>query len=232
IGYDFIPDVLDRGLIDEWIKSEDRESFLMSRRLIRQEGLLCGGSCGTAMWAAVEMAKRVGPGKTFVVILPDSVRNYMTKFMDDGWMKQNGFVESSWEHATCGDMVRKLPARELIVASSQETLGDAVHKMKASGVSQLPVIDDGRLVGIVTESDLLSRIVDRDASSETRIAEVMFRNVSTLHTDENASKLMSHFAEGNVGVVVDDEQQLVGILTKMDLFDHLSTTVTPVGAAV
>ncbi|MEO0716266.1 MAG: pyridoxal-phosphate dependent enzyme, partial [Planctomycetota bacterium] len=71
IGYDFIPDVLDRGLVDEWVKSEDRPSFQMARKLIRQEGLLCGGSCGTAMWAAVEVARREGPGKTIVVILPD-----------------------------------------------------------------------------------------------------------------------------------------------------------------
>lgn len=232
IGYDFIPDVLNRDLIDEWVKSEDHESFLMARRLIRQEGLLCGGSCGTAMWAAVEVAKRVGPGKTFVVILPDSVRNYMTKFMDDGWMKQNGFTESSWEHATCGDMVRKLPQRTLVVVSSEETLSDAVHKMKENGISQLPVVDSGRLVGIVTESDLLSRIVDRRTALDARIAEVMFRNVETLHKDDNATALMTHFSAGNVGVVVDDNQALMGILTKIDLFDHLSSSVAPAGVTV
>ncbi len=226
IGYDFIPDVLDRSLIDEWVKSEDRESFLMSRRLIRQEGLLCGGSCGTAMWAAVEVAKRVGPGKTFVVILPDSVRNYMTKFMDEGWMKQHGFTEQSWEHATCGDMVRRMGPQTLVVVSSQETLSDAVHKMKEHGISQLPVVEERRLVGIVTESDLLARIVDKNAALDAKIAEVMFRNVTTVHKNDSASALMNHFNQGNVGVVVDDDQSLLGILTKMDLFDHLTHAVS------
>jgi len=222
IGYDFIPDVLDRSVVDEWVKSEDRPSFQMARKLIRQEGLLCGGSCGTAMWAAVEVAKRVGPDKTFVVILPDSVRNYMTKFMDDGWMRQNGYMERSWEHDTCGDLVRRLPERKLVTVSSQDTLSDAVHRMKETGVSQLPVVDENRLVGIVTESDLLSRIVDSNTPLDARVAEVMFRNVATVHKDEDTKALLQHFAEGNVGVVVDDSQALVGILTKMDLFDHLT----------
>lgn len=227
IGYDFIPDVLDRSLVDRWVKSEDRESFLMSRRLIRQEGLLCGGSCGTAMWAAIEVAKEVGPGKTFVVILPDSVRNYMTKFMDDGWMKQNGFTEQSWEHDTCADLVRRLPERTLVTASSDDTLSDAVHRMKENGISQLPVMDGSRIVGIVTESDLLSRIVDGRASLDAKMAEVMFRNVATVHKNDDASALLELFHSGNVGLVVDDDQSLVGILTKMDLFDHLTTAVGP-----
>jgi len=81
IGYDFIPNVLERSLIDRWVKSNDKDSFTIARRLIREEGLLCGGSSGTAMWAALQVAKELGPGKRCVVILPDSVRNYMTKFL-------------------------------------------------------------------------------------------------------------------------------------------------------
>ena len=227
IGYDFIPDVLDRGLVDRWVKSEDKESFNMARRLIRQEGLLCGGSCGTAMWAAVEVAKEVGPGKTFVVILPDSVRNYMTKFMDDAWMKQSGFAEQSWEHQSCADLVRKLPGRALITANSQDTLREAVRLMKDAGISQLPVVEDGRVVGIVTESDLLGRIVDGHASLDGSVAEVMFRKVHTVHQNDSAKVLLDLFTEGSVGVVVDDADGLVGILTKMDLVDHLTSAVAP-----
>lgn len=81
IGYDFIPDVLDRRYVDQWIKSSDKESFTYSRRLIREEGILCGGSSGSAMWAAMQMAKQLKPGQKCVVLLADSVRNYMTKFL-------------------------------------------------------------------------------------------------------------------------------------------------------
>ena len=92
IGYDFIPDVLNRKLVDTWVKTEDRESFVTARRLIREEGLLCGGSCGSTMWAALREAKRLKAGQNCVVILSDGVRNYMTKFIEDGWMKKNGFM--------------------------------------------------------------------------------------------------------------------------------------------
>ncbi len=224
IGYDFIPDVLDRSLVDEWVKTEDRESFLTARKIIRQEGLLCGGSSGSAVWAALEVAKREGPGKRIVVILPDSIRNYMTKFMDDQWMKEHGFTERGWEADTIASLLKKMPRRKIISASSKETLADAVMKMKEHAVSQLPVLDQERLVGIVTESDLLSKLVEGNASLSSAIAEVMFRNVHTVRTDSDASDLLAIFGRGEVGVVVDGNEKLAGVITKMDLVDQLTGT--------
>jgi len=91
IGYDFFPDVLDNSLIDEYVKTEDEESFLMARRLIREEGLLCGGSSGTAMIAALQTATQLEKGQKCLVLLPDGIRNYMTKFPNDTWMEEQGF---------------------------------------------------------------------------------------------------------------------------------------------
>lgn len=227
IGYDFIPKVLDRDLVDEWVKSEDAESFLMARRLIRKEGLLCGGSCGTAMWAAVQIARREGPGKKLVVILPDSVRNYMTKFMDDQWMKESGFTEQRWESETIGDLLRRLPARPMITAASGDSVSEAVVVMKKAGISQLPVVDAARLVGIVTESDILGRMVDGTVSPETKIAEVMVRRVDTVHVDDEARLLLDVFGKEEVGLVVDRDNALQGIITKMDLVDTLTSTSRP-----
>jgi cystathionine beta-synthase/cysteine synthase A len=93
IGYDFFPDVLDNNLIDKYIKSGDKDSFLMARRLIKEEGLLCGGSSGTAVWAAIQAAKNLSKDQKCLVILPDSIRNYLTKFVDDEWMKAEGFMD-------------------------------------------------------------------------------------------------------------------------------------------
>lgn len=92
IGYDFIPDVLNRELVDIWVKTKDKESFLMARRLIREEGFLCGGSSGATMWGALQHAGKLKAGQNCVVVLSDGVRNYMTKFVEDKWMKQNGFM--------------------------------------------------------------------------------------------------------------------------------------------
>jgi len=225
IGYDFIPDVLDRSLVDQWVKTEDRESFQMARRLIRQEGLLCGGSCGSAVWAAVEVAKKTGPGKTFVVILADSVRNYMTKFIDDRWMRENGFTERHWEVETCGDLLRRLKRGPVLTAQSGDTIKVAVKTMKDQGISQLPVIENGKVIGIVTESDLLGRLVEQRATLESAVAEVMFRNVHTVHSDDSAGSLIELFGSGHVGLVIDPNGNLQGILTKMDLVEHLTASV-------
>ncbi len=225
IGYDFIPDVLDRGIVDEWVKTEDRESFLMARQLMRQEGLLCGGSCGTAMWAALQIAKREGQGKKFVVVLPDSVRNYMTKFVDDSWMRQHNYIDRGWATDSVGDVLKRLPKRNLITASGADTVADSVMRMKEVGISQLPVIEDGKLVGIVTESDLLGRIVEGSASLSSAVAEVMIRKVETVHVEDPAASLLDCFARESVGLVVDDHDALHGIVTKMDLVDHLAGAV-------
>jgi len=93
IGYDFIPTVLDRSVVDEWIKIGDKEAFLMARRLIREEGLLCGGSSGTAVCGALKFAKSLDASKRIVIVLPDNVRNYLTKFLSNDWMRERNFLD-------------------------------------------------------------------------------------------------------------------------------------------
>ncbi len=222
IGYDFIPDVLDRSLIDRWIKSNDRDSFRVARQLIRQEGLLCGGSSGSAVWAAMQVCQQMKPGQRVVTILPDSVRNYMTKFVDDGWMRQHGFLESDWEMGAIGDIVRAMGPREVITIDVEASLGDAVAVFQEQGISQLPCTDDGRLAGILTESDLLHVLVDGRASQQTSIAEVMVRNVATVQPHASAGELPRLFDHGEVAIVVDADQVVQAILTKIDLINFLA----------
>jgi cystathionine beta-synthase len=118
--------------------------------------------------------------------------------------------------------LRKLPRRKLVTAASGDTIADAVMVMKEHGISQLPVLDDGRLVGILTESDVLGKLVDGRASLSSAVAEVMFRKVTTVKESDEASKLVEVFGKGMAGLVVDDSGKLQGLISKMDLVDHLT----------
>ncbi len=222
IGYDFIPDVLDRRLVDRWIKSNDRESFLTARALIRQEGLLVGGSSGSAVWAALQVCKELGAGKRVVVILADSIRNYLTKFVDDRWMRQQGFVKGDWEVGTVGDIVRTVGRKNVIALDLNDKLGRATELFKEHGISQMPVLDQGKLAGILTESDLLHHLVSGRGTKETIVAEVMERKVSTVALHASSSELPRIFERGEVAIVVDDQRSVIGILTKMDLIEMLA----------
>jgi cystathionine beta-synthase len=222
IGYDFIPDVLDRRLVDRWIKSNDRDSFIVARQLIRQEGLLVGGSSGAAVWAALQICRELGAGKRVVVILPDSIRNYLTKFADDRWMRQQGFVKGDWEVGTVADVMRALGRREVISLDLNDKLGRATELFKQYGISQMPVLDEGKLAGILTESDVLHHLVSGRSTKDTVVAEVMERRVSTVGTGASSSELPRIFERGEVAIVVDDARRVIGIVTKLDLIEMLA----------
>ncbi len=219
IGYDFIPDVLDRKLVDRWIKSNDRDSFRVARRLIRQEGLLCGGSAGAAVWAAMQVCRELGPGKRVVVVLPDSIRNYLSKFVSDNWMRQHGFVQAEWEIGTMADVMRSLGQRSVITLPIDAPVESATELFKRHGISQIPVLDAGRLVGILTELDVMQQLVSAKATPKTTVAEAMVRRVATVEINAPAGDLLSIFERGEVALVIDGERRLLGIITKMDLID-------------
>jgi cystathionine beta-synthase len=222
IGYDFIPDVLDRRLVDRWLKSNDRDSFLTARQLIRQEGLLIGGSSGAAVWAAMQISRELGPGKRVVVILPDSIRNYLTKFVDDRWMRQQGYFKADWEVGTVADIMRLVGRRTVISLDLNDKVSRATDLFKEHGISQMPVVDAGKLAGILTESDLLHQLMTGRVDRDTVVAEVMERKVSTVSLHASSGELPRIFERGEVAIVVDEQRSVLGILTKMDLIEMLA----------
>lgn len=143
IGYDFVPTVLDRKCVDKWYKINDKESLPLARRLIRDEGLLCGGSSGAALSATIKAAKDLKEGQRCVVILPDGVRNYMTKFLSDQWMEARNLkeCENLQEHWWWNEKVSKLTLDEPLIVSPTTTCSRALNVMKKHGFDQLPVID-------------------------------------------------------------------------------------------
>ena len=223
IGYDFIPDVMHKEYVDEWIKSEDAPSFLTARRLIRREGLLVGGSSGSAVWATLQYAKKMKEGQRVLTILPDGVRNYMTKFLDDKWMAENRFVDEPWAHGEVGDLIAGMPERSLHTVLDSEPVSQAVADMKNHGISQLPVLNQaGGLAGILTETDVLTALFDARCSMETVVAEVMCRDVATVSVFDDATRLAEVFLRGEVALVIDEAGGLMTLLSKLDLIEHLS----------
>jgi len=172
------------------------------------------------MTVAAEMPK----GSRIVTILPDSIRNYLTKFVDDRWMRENGFMEPDWAMGSVAEMLRAMAPREVVTAEISDNLGDVVKTFRERGFSQLPVTDQGRLAGILTESDLLHVMMEGHATASSKVAEVMARRVSTVPLHASTSELPDIFERGEVALVVDDDQRVQGLLTKLDLIDYLTKT--------
>lgn len=246
IGYDFVPTVLDRSVVDQWIKSEDKASFLVSRDLIRHEGLLCGGSCGSAVSAALEAAKDLKEGQRCVVILADGVRNYMTKFLSEDWMAERDFIELKpddpkktwWWKETVGRLQLNTPLTVLPTVSCQE----AIEIMSRETYDQLPVVNEGGFVlGMITLGNLMSRIVAGKVTPEAPLSECIygkFKKVSIGTSLGSLSRILDH---EYYALVVhsqhlysgrDDsstKEIIFGIVTRMDLLRFITNEAPPTG---
>src|SRR2546427_2820116 len=162
IGEDFYPGTFDAAIVDRWVRVSDRDSFLTARRLTREEGILVGGSSGTALFAALEIAKDLDASALIVVLFADSGRSYLSKIYNDEWMRQNGFLARYPVHATVLDVVKdRMGTPGLIVVSKSETVRSAIDMMQRYGISQIPVVADGDaskladIVGSVQEKTML-----------------------------------------------------------------------------
>jgi cystathionine beta-synthase len=223
IGYDFIPDVLDRSLVDEWVKTTDQPSFLLARRLIREEGLLVGGSSGSAMFAALQAAPRLRQGQNCVVVLPDGVRNYMTKFVDDKWMRDNGFFQTPTVQGRVHDILATEARRPaLVVAKDTDTIREVVDVMRENGISQMPVTSGGVLVGIVTEADLMQFLGSGEGATDSLVSKCMTRHVAVVGVSSPISALEELLRKNTAVVVVDERRCPIGILTRIDLLHYLT----------
>ena len=241
IGYDFIPTVLDRDLsvVDRWIKSSDKESFNMSRRLIREEGLLCGGSSGTAVYYGLQAAKKLKKGQRCVIILPDSVRNYMTKFLTDDWMLRNHFMETPvpaelewWMSRTVGDLNLHSPC----TVTPDVKCGDAIDILHKEGFDQLPVVtDDGTVVGVVTEQTLMGKLVHKTIKSDDPVTAAVYKKFLQVPLDTRLDKLSRLFDKDHFALVVQTQRRfsakvgesttntmVCGVVSRIDLLRFIA----------
>lgn len=229
IGEDFVPGALDFSVIDDMVQIGDKESFLMTRRLVREEGIFCGGSSGTAVAGALHYATahNLPAGTLMVVILPDSGARYLSKVFNDDWMRENGFLESAWLENRATDVLKAKPMQGVITARPNDKMVNVIALMKQHDISQVPVVDDqGKLIGIVTEIDLLNHMLlaDHAHAVEESIADIVNPDVAVVHPDSSLETLLGIFTTGNVAVVVENDS-VIGILTKIDILDYLATHV-------
>lgn len=229
IGEDFLPATTDLSVIDEVIQVSDRESLLMTRRLMREEGIFAGGSCGAAVAGALKYAQQhqLGPDDIMVIILPDSGSRYLSKVYDDGWMRENGFLEQVWNDIRAGNIQALNPDIELQLARPTDRLRDVVAILKTHSVSQLPVVDDdGRLRGMVTEIDLLNHMLTADHvhDPDETIEAMIDHDVPVVGPNAGLETLMAIFSEKPAVIIVDDGR-VQGILTKIDILDYLSSQI-------
>ena len=230
IGEDFLPSTTDLSVIDHVVQVTDRESFMMTRRLVREEGIFSGGSCGSAVAGAVKYAReqQLGPEDVVVVLLPDSGSRYLSKVFDDDWMRENGFLERTWVDFRATDVSETKPSRDLITAVPTDLMTDVVRRMKEHNISQLPVVDDnGRLLGIVTEIDLLNHMLlsDHVHQADETIEMVIDTNVPVVSPNAPIETLMGILGHNNV-VILTTEDKVQGILSKIDILDFLSTQMS------
>jgi cystathionine beta-synthase len=220
IGYDFIPAVLDRDLVDFWVKTDDHDSFLMSRKLIREEGLLCGGSSGGAMSAALEAAKMLKPGQRCVVLLADGVRNYMTKFMNNEWMWQFGFVdpaigvgtydkqlEAPWSNETVADLHPKVPCTIVPTVTCKQ----AVDILSGEGFDQLPVVSaEGAILGVVTEGNLTAKLMSGRVKPSDSVTKALYAQFRCVSLTTKLAELARIFDRDHFALVVTSQKCFTG----------------------
>ncbi|HEY3266751.1 MAG TPA: cystathionine beta-synthase [Armatimonadota bacterium] len=232
IGEDFVPATFDRQAVDEMVRVSDAESFQMARRLAREEGLLVGGSSGTAVSAALKYARRLPAGKVVVVLLPDTGRNYLSKIFSSKWLEEHGFKDVAPRAAAARDVLsakKRGPERKtgLVSIAPSAMAIDAVRLMEQLGISQLPVLENGLSVGSVNEVTLIKMLHDGLDLHRTEVGQVMGRALPQVSEDTDVSEVYRLLLAGYGGVIVTREDRPAGFLARIDLVEYWVQDVEP-----
>jgi len=221
IGEDFVPKTLNSQLVDEWIRVGDAESFHTARNLAKREGILVGGSSGTAVAAALRYARRLGEEHLVVALCPDTGRNYMSKCFDDDWLAANNLNVTEQVVHSIDDLLKQRGPRKLVTIASDATVHDAIELLETAGFSQLPVFDKaGKPVGAIHEITLARVLHDKRDPSKVKIGDVMARPLPQLDISMRLDEAYRLLQSGNTGVLATSQGKVVDIVTRIDLIHY------------
>jgi cystathionine beta-synthase len=235
IGEDFWPATYDQSVVAEYVTVSDRDSFRTARRLAREEGLLVGGSGGTAVWATLEVAKRFGPEATLVTLVADSGRGYLSKLYDDDWLREHGFAERPTPAPTIEQVLafkreEEPEVPDLVLIESHEKVGQAIDLMQRYSISQIPVVRHepaeslADVVGSIRERGLLERVFRNHGALEDDVAAAMDPPLPAVEIGESVDTVFADLSgdTGSPAVVVADHGRPRGVLTRADLLEYLA----------
>jgi len=220
-GEDFLPTTLDFSLVDECYQVTDKECFLTARELTRKEGLFSGGSAGGAVCGAIKFAKEYPQCKTIVVLLPDSGSRYLSKVFDDDWLRENSFLDEESTYGSLKDIVERQRRHPLFTADAADGVQPIIKLMKTHGISQLPVMEGGKMVGMISEVDLLNALLKDPDAVGRPVGELVDQNYVMVPPDAPVSRLAAIFSEGKVALV-EENGKIAAVVTKIDLIDHMA----------
>src|SRR5205809_821310 len=231
IGKDTWPDTIDLEVVDEWIRVSDRDSFVTARRLAREEGILAGGSAGSTLWGSIRVAERLGPEATVLALIPDSGRSYLSRFYDDNWMLEHGFLERQAPLPTVGEVLKakhrgELPS--LVTISAHQKVGEGIDTMQRYGISQLPVVRDGAcesladVIGSLQDRALLERVFTNPDVLHEDVAAAMEPPLAAVEATATLEDVFATLTGGMNAVVVARDGKPIGVLTRSDLLEFLA----------
>jgi cystathionine beta-synthase len=223
IGEDFLPSATDLSVVD-WIeRAGDKESFLWARQLVRQEGIFAGGSSGSAIAGAVKYCRKLTPDRLAVVILPDSGSRYLSKFYDDKWMRESGFLSMEFGETALGDLLLAKPDKTLYTARLGDSIRKVVAVMHEHAISQMPVVGaDGSLAGLIEEVDLLNHMLEKHEHTQDETIDPLVQNAKAVFPAETSLEEAMQALKSGLALIVVENSKPIGILTKIDVLDYVA----------
>lgn len=223
IGEDFLPSTMDIRVVDAIERAGDRESFLWARQLVRQEGIFAGGSSGSAIAGAIKYCRKLSGDRLAVVILPDSGSRYLSKFYDDKWMREFGFLTMEFGEMSLGDLLIAKQNKTLYTAALGDTIRKVELVMRQNAVSQMPVVDkEGKLVGLIEEVDMLKHMLEEHNHSNDEPIDPLVQKAGAVYSPSTSLDDAMHSLTEGYALIIVDNNHPVGILTKIDVLDYVA----------